>query len=495
MTQPIISIQDLNHVYGSGDLSRQILYDINMEIYPGEFVIMTGPSGSGKSTLLSLVGCLRSVQTGSLRVLGQELKGASDEQRTQMRRQFGYIFQASNLLTFLTVEQNIATSMELQGIRDRATMRERTKEILSHVALLPQLKSYPRQLSGGQKQRAAIAGALVTRPKLVLADEPTAALDSKTGRQTIDLMHRLAKEQGSAVLMVTHDPRILDVADRIVQVEDGHLGLAYSQEISLALPGLKEEQVTEMEIQPDVFTYEPGANVFREGDVAQRFYVVLEGSVEVFHERPNQPRQFLRTLGRGQYFGEIGLQPANGQRTASIQVTPDAPAKLMAVRGEDFRQLMHGSNLTAVAIAQTIQERVRTSVMTEALPSLDTSNITQILPTIETLRYGAGSTIIQVGDEPEYFYIIAAGVVEVLDHNAQGQTKVVAVRTPGEYFGEIGLLQNRPRTATVRAHPKNTVELMALPKATFQEMMADSQVTQSEVARVVYERLKTLTMR
>lgn len=489
MTEPIIAIKELNHFYGSDELRRQVLHDINMEIYPGEFVIMTGPSGSGKSTLLSLVGCLRSVQIGSLRVLGQELNGASDEHRTNIRRQFGYIFQASNLLTFLTVAQNIATSMELLGITDRAVMRQRTETILENVNLLPQIDAHPRRLSGGQKQRAAIAGALVTQPKLVLADEPTAALDSHTGRQTIELMHRLAKEQGSAVLMVTHDPRILDVADRIVQVEDGQLGLAYSQEISLALPGLKEEQIKAMDIQPDLLTYEAGAIVFREGDQANRFYMVLEGRVEAYHGSVQQ-RRVLNTMERGQYFGEIGLLDPNSKRSASIRITDDTPAKLMTIKREDFRKLMQGSNLTEMAIAQTLQERMNRTVIAEALPTLEMDIVQEILPQIERLKYGPGSNLVNVGDLPKYFFIVAVGQVEAIVTDAEGQQCVVATLGPGEYFGEIGLLEQRPRTATVRANPQTTVEVIALPRAVFQHLMEASQVTHEEIARMIYERLK-----
>ncbi|NET48385.1 MAG: cyclic nucleotide-binding domain-containing protein, partial [Merismopedia sp. SIO2A8] len=469
----------------------QVLFDINLEIQPGEFVILTGPSGSGKSTLLSLMGCLRSVQNGSLQVLGQELKGASAHCLAQVRRNFGYIFQASNLLTFLTVEQNIATSLELQDPYEPATRRHRTAEILDNVSLLPQLKSYPWQLSGGQRQRAAIAGALVTQPKLVLADEPTAALDSQTGRQTVELMHRLAKQQGSAVLMVTHDPRILDLADRILHMEDGKLDLAYSQELSLALPGLKEEKIATMAIKPETKIYEPGEIIFLEGDIADRFYVVLQGQVQVFRDRPGDRQQVLATLERGKYFGEIGLLKPNNQRSASVRVPPDAPAKLMTINREDFLQLMNGSDLTEMAIAQTLQQRINAAIIAEALPTLDIQPIVSVLPQVQRLVYGPGSYIIQTGETPDYFYIIAAGVVEIFIANRHEETTASKILSPGDYFGEIGMLNEQPRTATVRAHPTTTVEVLAMDQTVFNQLLATCHVTQTEVARVVYERLQT----
>ncbi len=220
--EPVIAIEKLNHYYGKGTLKKQTLFDIALEIFSGEIVIMTGPSGSGKTTLLSLIGGLRSVQEGSLRILGQQMHGASEKQLIQFRRNIGYIFQAHNLLKFLTVRQNVQMSMELSNVSQREAITK-SEAMLGVVGLGERLDYYPENLSGGQKQRVAIARALVNHPKLVLADEPTAALDKKSGRDVVELMQRLAKEQGCTILMVTHDNRILDVADRIVNMEDGYL--------------------------------------------------------------------------------------------------------------------------------------------------------------------------------------------------------------------------------------------------------------------------------
>ena len=218
-----IAIRRLNHFYGKGALRKQILFDINLEINAGEIALVTGASGSGKTTLLTLIGCLRSVQEGSLRLLGNELFGTSEKNLVQFRRQIGYIFQAHNLLGFLTARQNVQMSVELN--RDLAPLAAQTRstDILQAVGLGHRIDYYPDNLSGGQKQRVAIARALVNRPKIVLADEPTAALDKQSGRDVVELMQSLAKEQGCTILMVTHDNRILDIADRIIEMEDGHL--------------------------------------------------------------------------------------------------------------------------------------------------------------------------------------------------------------------------------------------------------------------------------
>jgi putative ABC transport system ATP-binding protein len=223
MTEPIVSVHHLNHSFGHGELKKEVLSDINLEIDPGEIVIMMGPSGSGKTTLLTLIGGLRSVQEGSLKVFDQELKGASKEQVISIRQEIGYIFQAHNLLEFLTAWENVQTALELHADIPEQEYRERAEAMLKTVGLAHRINYFPENLSGGQKQKVAIARALVSHPKLVLADEPTAALDSKSGRDVVELMQQLSQEQGCPILVVTHDNRILDIADRIVQMEDGRL--------------------------------------------------------------------------------------------------------------------------------------------------------------------------------------------------------------------------------------------------------------------------------
>jgi putative ABC transport system ATP-binding protein len=218
---PTIQIENLNHSFGKGSLQIPVLKDINLQIPAGEITILTGPSGSGKTTLLTLIGALRSMQTGSLKVLDRELLGAKQAQLVATRSNIGYIFQAHNLLKSLTAWENVSMSLKLhRDIKDRQT---RAENILTAVGLGDRTHYYPDNLSGGQKQRVAIARALVSEPQLILADEPTAALDSKSGREVVNLMQTLAKEKNCTILMVTHDNRILDVADRIIHMEDGCL--------------------------------------------------------------------------------------------------------------------------------------------------------------------------------------------------------------------------------------------------------------------------------
>jgi putative ABC transport system ATP-binding protein len=224
--ESIISVTNLDHYFGENELRKQVLYNINLNINQGEIIIMTGPSGSGKTTLLTLCGGLRSVQSGSLKILGTELYGVSAKQLTIERRHHGYIFQAHNLHHSLTAIQNVKMGLELHSEISVQEMNERSKKILESVGLGDRIEYYPDKLSGGEKQRVAIARALVSQPKILLADEPTAALDKQSGRDVVDLMQKLAKEQGCTILLVTHDNRILDIADSIVYLEDGKLAKA-----------------------------------------------------------------------------------------------------------------------------------------------------------------------------------------------------------------------------------------------------------------------------
>ena len=218
-----VSISGLSHWYGKGSTRRQVLQGVDLEIAAGEVVLLTGPSGCGKTTLLTLIGALRQVQQGDVRVFGQQLQGAGRGQRQKLRRRIGMIFQGHNLLRCLTAEQNVQMGADLLPDFSNRGRRDQAREWLRAVGQNDELGKRPHDLSGGQKQRVAIARALAARPKLLLADEPTAALDRSTGREVVELLKRLAREQSCSVLMVTHDPRILDVADRLVRMEDGRL--------------------------------------------------------------------------------------------------------------------------------------------------------------------------------------------------------------------------------------------------------------------------------
>lgn len=218
-----IEVSHLNHWFGTGEARKQAIFDVSLTIEAGNLTILMGPSGSGKTTVLTLMGCLREVQAGSVRVLGEELSGASAAKQEALRRRLGFIFQAHNLHESLTARQNVLMGLEVHGRGDRS-QQERAAEHMLHLLGLGHRVDYlPENLSGGQKQRVAIARALVPNPEIVFADEPTAALDREAGLQVVQMLKALGQERGITTLMVTHDNRILELADRIVTLEDGRI--------------------------------------------------------------------------------------------------------------------------------------------------------------------------------------------------------------------------------------------------------------------------------
>ena len=230
---PIISLRNVNHWFGIGENRKHALKDLSLDIYPGQIIICTGPSGSGKTTLLTMLGGLRSCQEGSLKILDEELNGASKKQLALLRLNVGFIFQAHNLMMFLNARKNVRLSLELHEEYYSENMDQIADDMLNKVGLGDRADYFPAKLSGGQRQRVAIARALVSKPKILLGDEPTAALDKESGRAVVKLMQELAKEQQTTIIMVTHDNKILDVADRIIIVEEGRLANEQQEEAFL----------------------------------------------------------------------------------------------------------------------------------------------------------------------------------------------------------------------------------------------------------------------
>lgn len=219
---PVV-VSGLNHWFGTGEARKQALHDVSLTIPRGSFTALVGPSGSGKTTVLTLVGCLREVQDGSVRLLGHELNSAKPALLIALRKRLGFIFQAHNLHESLTAIENVCMGLQVHGRMDAARQIEAASHVLSLLGLGDRMDYLPANLSGGQKQRVAVARALVGNPDLILADEPTAALDRESGSTVIDILKRLGKSRGTTTLMVTHDNRILDRADRILTLEDGRI--------------------------------------------------------------------------------------------------------------------------------------------------------------------------------------------------------------------------------------------------------------------------------
>jgi putative ABC transport system ATP-binding protein len=223
MRKPLLQGTKLTKTYAQGDAAMRALDEVTLDVYGGELALLLGPSGSGKTTLLSIVGCILRPTSGSLRVLGDDVTRLAERELPVIRRErIGFVFQSFNLFPTLTALQNVALALDVKGVFGRSA-RDRAAGLLDQVGLSSKLHAYPADLSGGQKQRVAIARALAGDPPIILADEPTAALDSQSGRVVMDLLQRLARERGRAVAIVTHDNRMLSYADRLVRMEDGRV--------------------------------------------------------------------------------------------------------------------------------------------------------------------------------------------------------------------------------------------------------------------------------
>jgi putative ABC transport system ATP-binding protein len=343
-----VRIEDLNHWYGTGELRKQVLFDNGLELARGEIVIMTGPSGSGKTTLLTLIGALRTVQEGSIEVLGNELAGLDSQALTEMRRNIGFIFQAHNLFESLSARQNVRMALELKSVpRDEADGR--AAELLELLGLGKRLDYKPESLSGGQRQRVAIARALANRPQLVLADEPTAALDKQSGRDVVDLLKKIAKEELTTILIVTHDNRILDVADRIVNMVDGRvISDVVVSEAAVICEFLRKSEVfssldprtlSDVADKMGLETHPAGTVLVRQGDPGDKFYLIRSGTAVVTVADGDRTRE-LAKLREGDFFGEAALisgAPRNATVTAAEEVD------LCTLGNKDFQAVLEAS--------------------------------------------------------------------------------------------------------------------------------------------------------
>ena len=221
MSALTLDVRDVTKRFGDGETGVVAVHDVSLAVQPGEIVLIMGPSGSGKTTLLSMMGALLKPTAGSIHLDGTAISELSEGRLPDIRlRQFGFIFQDFNLLSALTVLENVAIVAELGGLKARAA-HEKATTLLTNLGLGARLDFLPEKLSGGEKQRVAIARALVNDPTLILADEPTANLDSKIGHEIMRLLRRIAKDQGRSVVIVSHDQRIRDIADRVLWLEDG----------------------------------------------------------------------------------------------------------------------------------------------------------------------------------------------------------------------------------------------------------------------------------
>ena len=354
-----ISVRGLNHYFGEGELRRQVLHNNNLDVREGEIVIMTGPSGSGKTTLLTLIGTLRTVMEGSLEVAGHQLFGANPGQLLQVRRELGFIFQAHNLFESLTAFENVRMAMELFDHKPRE-MTTRIVDLLSRLGLKDHVHKKPAKMSGGQKQRVAIARGLIHNPRVVLADEPTAALDEATSRDVVTLFQDIARSQGTTIIMVTHDNRILDVADRIVNMVEGRVRSdVLVHEASVIAKFLKQCEVfsrlsagaiTDIADRMKPEKHPPGSEIIHQGEQGDKFYLIRRGTVDVIVNGVEK----RATMADGDFFGEAALITGR-PRNATVVATSEV--HLYALGKQDFQRALEGSATFEEEVRRALFER------------------------------------------------------------------------------------------------------------------------------------------
>lgn len=340
-----IDIEGVNHYFGESESRKQVLFNNDLKIRRGEIVIMTGPSGSGKTTLLTLTGTLRSVQEGRLKVLGQQLQGISLADTTSLRKKTGFIFQAHNLFESLTAYQNVRMSTELLGM-PAAESKEQIDQTLTRLGLGERIHYKPKSLSGGQKQRVAIARGIIHQPQLILADEPTAALDSESGREVVTIFQEMARDHGCTILIVTHDNRILDVADRIVTMVDGRIRSNVLVHWNATMSNILKEfsifrdltpsNISDVADMMELRKYEPGEVIVQQGDIGEEFFVIGKGLVDV-----EVDGELVNTLSEGAFFGEVSL--VRGQpRNATVRAKTESACFVLSK--DEFEKVMKSSS-------------------------------------------------------------------------------------------------------------------------------------------------------
>jgi putative ABC transport system ATP-binding protein len=350
--EPAVRVNGLNHYYGEGEARNQVLFGNSIEIPAGQLVVMTGPSGAGKTTLLTLIGALRSIQEGRIDVLGRDLSRLGGSDLVDVRRDMGFIFQMHNLFDALSAYENVKMAAQL-GDASSSEMRQRCAGILERLGLGHRIDHKPRFLSGGERQRVAIGRALVNQPRLILADEPTAALDKDSTMNVIKLLKQTTIDYGAAVMMVTHDHRIIDSADRLVHMVDGRIMSDVVLHDALRIceflrpiglfKALTPQQLTDVAEHVKKRHFASGETIIREGESGEEFFVISDGEVDVVRADHEVAR-----LGPGDFFGEVALisgEPRNatvvaeGEVDAYVLGKTDFETALAASRS--FRDQLH----------------------------------------------------------------------------------------------------------------------------------------------------------
>jgi len=459
------------------------LKNANLTVKAGEFVAVIGKSGSGKSTLINMVTGIDRPTLGEIYVAGIPVHQLDEGQMAVWRgQQLGIIFQFFQLLPTLTLLENVILPMEFARLYTAAARKARALELLQMVGVVDHAYKYPTAVSGGQQQRVAIARALANDPAVLVADEPTGNLDAKTADAIFQIFEDFAG-QGRTILMVTHDNELASRASRVVLLADGEIA---ERSVGHALPALDQKQLVALSSRLEPVRYPPGATIFRQGDPADKFYIIIKGEVEVVLEHASGQTVTSGTMGQGQYFGEVGLL-TNQPRTATIRVTSAAEAMLMALDREMFQQLMVDSETTHREIATIMRQRVTVNQLMRVL-SKPTALAQPLDYVIRSFR--PGEIIFQKGDVADHFYLIFSGAVEII---APDQPELVLARLEsGQHFGAHELeLPGAKRTQTLRAaiDLEAPAQLITITRTHFHQLLYQNHLVADEIALTLHQQV------
>lgn len=352
--QHLIELRKVVKIYETAAGKFTVLKGIDVAVDTGEFVAIIGKSGSGKSTIINMITGIDRPTEGDVLVGDTRVNNLSESDMAVWRgKNLGIIFQFFQLLPTLSLVENVMLPMDFADMYTPRERYERAMDLLGQVEMTDNAHKLPSAVSGGQAQRVAIARALANDPPLLIADEPTGSLDSKTAGAVFELFERMVSEHGKTIVMVTHDNDLARRANRAIIVVDGEVTNQY---VTQALPGLGVDQMTKVARRLERQNYEPGATIVEQGDMADRFYIITRGDAEILLTHPDGQEIVVDRLSRGQYFGEIGLLQA-GTRTATVRAAPETEVEVATLSREAFAELMGEDERTREALDKMGRER------------------------------------------------------------------------------------------------------------------------------------------
>ncbi len=483
--RPLIELRQVLKVYDTPAGGFTALKNIDLTVYTGEFVAIIGKSGSGKSTLINMITGIDRPTLGEVVVSGIPIHALSEDEMAIRRGQnLGVIFQFFQLLPTLTVLENIMLPMELRQTCPSNQRKERAMELLEMVDLGEQAHKFPAAISGGQQQRVAIARALANDPDVLVGDEPTGSLDSKTADSIFQLFESLVA-QGKTILLVTHDRELASRIPRVVFIEDGEITDQY---VAQALPAMTQRELASVSSKLEPVRYEAGQTIVQQGDPANSFYIIVRGHVDVLIQHPSGTEVTAGRLGPGQYFGEIGLLEG-GKRTATVRADLDEEVLLMQLARDDFASLVSGSELTNKELIHLMRQRVMEKQLLTAMPGLDAQQLDSVMSNAERMEYQPGEIIYRQDDPADSFYIMVEGQADMLRRQLGGDEVLTGQLGPGEYFGEIGLLEGGKRQMTVQASQDSPVVALQLEKYKLEAVLAASDMTRDALFHLMRQRV------